>query len=104
MKDFHLPLPDQTWDELRAEAERAQLPVTTITREAISDWLRTRKKIARRKAVMEYATAMAATRFDLDPALESAGVEELLKTVRRRSETESAWGQPWASGPAQRLR
>jgi hypothetical protein len=82
MKNFHLPLPEQTYDELRVEAELARVPATTIAREAISDWLRTRKRIERRKAVMEYATAMAGTRFDLDPALESAGVEALMKTAR----------------------
>jgi hypothetical protein len=82
MKNFHLPLPEQTYDELRSEAERAQLPATTIAREAISDWLKARKRIERRKAVMEYATAMAGTRFDLDPALESAGIEELMKNGR----------------------
>jgi hypothetical protein len=36
------------------------------------------KRIERRQAVMEYATAMAGTPFDLDPALESAGIEELM--------------------------
>jgi len=82
MKNFHLPLPEQTYDELRAEAERAQLPATTIARGAISDWLKARKRIERRKAVMEYAAAMAGTRFDLDPALESAGIEELMKNGR----------------------
>ncbi len=82
MKNFHLPLPEPTYDELRAEAERMQLPATTIAREAISDWLKARRRIERHKAVMEYATAMAGTPFDLDPALESAGIEELLKNGR----------------------
>ena len=80
MKNFHLPLPDGTYEELRAEAERAQLPATTIAREAISDWLKARKKIERRKAIMEYAARMAGTEFDLDPVLESAGIEELLRS------------------------
>ena len=80
MKNFHLPLPERTYDELRAEAERAQLPATTVAREAISSWLRARKKTARRQAVMEYATRMAGTRFDLDPILEAAAIEELIRT------------------------
>ena len=79
MKNFHLPLPEGTYAELRAEAERAQMPATTIAREAISDWLRARRKAARRKAIMTYATDMAGTHLDLDPTLESAAVEELLR-------------------------
>ena len=80
MKNFHLPLPEATYDELRAEAERVQLPATTVAREAISSWLRARKKAARRQAVMEYAARMAGTRFDLDPILEAAAIEELMRT------------------------
>jgi hypothetical protein len=78
-ENFHLPLPEGTYAELRAEAERAQIPATTIAREAISEWLRARKKAARRRAVMEYAANMAGTRFDLDPRVESAAVEELMR-------------------------
>ena len=80
MKNFHLPLPEGTYDELRAEAERAQLPATTVAREAISTWLRARKKTARREAVMEYAARMAGTRFDLDLVLEAAAIEQLMRT------------------------
>lgn len=82
MKNFHLPLPEGTYAELRTEAERTHQPATTIARDAISHWLRARKKAARRKAVMEYAAAMAGTRFDLDPILESAAVEELMTMDR----------------------
>lgn len=82
MKNFHLPLPHGIHAELRAEAERAQMPATAIAREAIGLWLRARKKAARRKAVAEYAAAMAGTRFDLDPVLESAAIEELIKMDR----------------------
>ncbi len=79
MKNFHLPLPEATYEELRAAARRAQLPATTVAREAISSWLRARKKAARRQAVREYAAHMAGTRFDLDPLLEAAGIEELMR-------------------------
>lgn len=80
MKNFHLPLPERTYDELRAEAKRAQLPATTVAREALSGWLRARKKTARRQAVREYAARMAGTRFDLDLILEGAAMEELIRT------------------------
>lgn len=84
MKNFHLPLPEATYQDLRAEAERSQTPATALARHAISQWLRGRKRAARRTAVQEYATAMAGTRFDLDPALESAAVEELLRMDDRK--------------------
>jgi hypothetical protein len=35
MKNLHLPLPEQTYTQLRAEAERTQVPATTLAREAI---------------------------------------------------------------------
>jgi len=34
MKNFHLPLPEQTYTGLRAEAERTGVPATTLAREA----------------------------------------------------------------------
>ena len=79
VKHFRLPLPEGTYAALRAEAERAQLPATTIAREAISLWLRAQKKASRRKAVMRYAAGMAGTPMDLDPVLEAAAIEELMK-------------------------
>ena len=79
MKNFHLPLPEETYADLRAEAEREKIPATTIAREAISSWLRAKKKIARRNSIQVYAAQMAGTSFDLDPQLEAAGIEEMLK-------------------------
>jgi len=40
MKNFHLPLPEHTYAGLRAEAERAGVPATTLAREAVDWWLR----------------------------------------------------------------
>jgi hypothetical protein len=78
MKNFHLPLPDRTWGELRAEAERAQLPATTLAREAIDRWLREQARTARRDGIAAWAAEMAGTHFDLDPDLESAAIEQLV--------------------------
>ena len=54
-----------------------------LSHNPISNWLRARKKAARRKAVMEYAARMAGTRLDLDPDLESAAIEELMRFGRQ---------------------
>jgi hypothetical protein len=40
MRNFHLPLPERTYALLRAEAERARVPATTLAREAIDAWLK----------------------------------------------------------------
>jgi hypothetical protein len=80
MKNFHLPLPEQTYTHLRAEAERAQVPATALAREAIDWWLRQRLRKARHDQIAAYAAEMAGTDLDLDPNLESAGIEHLVKT------------------------
>ncbi len=80
MKNFHVPLPDRTYDHLRAEAARAQVPATSLAREAIDAWLQQQMRKARHDAIVAYAAEMAGTDLDLDPRLESAGIEHLLKT------------------------
>jgi hypothetical protein len=83
MKNFHLPLPDPTYDQLRAEAERAHIPATILAREAIDSWLRQQKRKARHDAIAAYAAEMAGTDFDLDPGLEAAAIEHLLKSDKK---------------------
>ena len=79
MKNFHLPLPERTYSNLRAEAERAQVPATILAREAIDSWLRQQLRKARHAAIAAYAADMAGTKIDLDPDLESAGIDHLVK-------------------------
>jgi predicted transcriptional regulator len=78
MKNFHLPLPEQTYNHLREQAERAGAPATTLARQAIDCWLRQLSRQARHDAIAAYAADAAGTRFDLDPELESAGIEYLV--------------------------
>ena len=82
MKNFHLPLADQTYKQLRAESERRQLPAAALAREAIDAWLREQARKARHDAIAAYAARMAGTDLDLECELESAGIEHLLKTAR----------------------
>jgi len=83
MKNFHLPLPDQTYAHLRAEAERAEVPATALAREAIDWWLRQQRRKARHDRIAAYAAEMAGTDLDLNPDLEAAGIEHLVKTGKR---------------------
>ena len=66
-----------------AEAERAQVPATTLAREAVDEWLRQQARKARQDAIAAYAAEMAGTGLDLDTDLESAGIEHLMKTGRK---------------------
>jgi hypothetical protein len=83
MKNFHLPLPDQTYAQLRAEAERAQVPSTVLAREAIDSWLRQQARKARHEQIASWATTMAGTPLDLDADLEAAGIEHLIKSGKK---------------------
>jgi hypothetical protein len=82
MKNFHLPLQEETYSQLRAEAERAQIPATELAREAIHQWLRLRERRARHDAIAAYAAKTAGTEFDLDPELEQAGIDHLMAQDR----------------------
>jgi hypothetical protein len=79
MKNFHLPLPEETYSHLKAEAARAQVPATILAREAIDSWLRQQLRKARHQAIADYAAEVAGTSLDLDSHLESAGIEHLVK-------------------------
>ena len=82
MKNFHLPLPEQTYLGLRAEAERTGLPATMLAREAVDWWLRQQARKVRHDAIAAYASEMAGTRLDLDADLESAAIEHILNTSK----------------------
>jgi len=83
MKNFHVPLPDQTYDHLRSVAERSKVPATVLAREAIDYWIRQQLRKARHDAISAYAAETAGTSLDLDPELETAAVEHLIKTGKK---------------------
>ena len=85
MKNFHLPLPEQTYNRLRAEAARTQVPATTLAREAVDCWLQEQSRKARQEAIAAYAAEMAGTPLDLDAGLESAAIEHLVKTGKAKT-------------------
>ena len=84
MKNFHLPLPEETYSHLKAEAARAQVPATILAREAIDSWLRQQLRKARHDAIADYAASVAGTSLDLDSDLETAGIEHLVKSGKKR--------------------
>jgi hypothetical protein len=84
MKNFHLPLPDQVYDQLKTEAQRSRIPATSMARHAIQTWLAARRKAARKQAIAAYAAEMAGTKLDLDPELEAASLELLFEREPRK--------------------
>jgi predicted transcriptional regulator len=82
MRNFHLPLPDETYDRLRSIAERSKVPATALAREAIDFWLRQQLRKARHEAIAAFAAEAAGSDLDLDHKLESAAVEHLMQTAK----------------------
>jgi hypothetical protein len=80
MKNFHVPLPDETYDHLRIASECSKVPATVLAREAIELWLRQQKRQARHDAIAIFAAEAAGTALDLDHELEAAGIEHLVAT------------------------
>jgi len=81
-KNFHLPLPERAYEELRREAAREGRPATTVAREAIEEWLERRRKSELHEQIAEYASAQKGSEADLDATLESAAVRHLRKAKR----------------------
>lgn len=78
MRTFHLPLPEELHDALRAEAVADHRPATEIVRQALERWIAERRRQRLDQEIQSYAEAMAGTRFDLDEDLERAGIEVIL--------------------------
>ena len=77
MRNFHLPLPDEVYRDLREEAQRSSRPATAVARQAIERWLQHRRKVARHEAIAAFASAHAGTPLDLDTDLEAASIDHL---------------------------
>ena len=80
MRNFHLPLPDKLYRDLRAEAQRSSRPATALARQAIEIWLRHRRRLIRHQGIAAYAAEHAGSVLDLDSQLEAASIEHLLAT------------------------
>ena len=78
-KNFHLPLPETLYDELRSAAREADQPATRFAQElmraGLDEWHRTR----RRQQIAAYARQVAGSTEDLDPDLERAASDSLVK-------------------------
>jgi len=80
MRSFHIQLPEKTYAELCAEAERSCRSATALARHAIEAWLGYRRKLARDQAIAAFAAEHAGTDLDLDRDLEAASIKCLLES------------------------
>ena len=83
MKSLRIPLSDEAYAQLKAEAAKADLPASILAREAVDSWLKIQARKIRQEAIAAYAAEYAGTEFDLDPALEAAGVQFMLDEPQR---------------------
>ena len=81
-KNFHLPLPEQTYEDLRREADRKGRPATWVAREAIERWLEECRRSELHEAIAEYAAESRGSADDLDRSLEKAATDHLRRTKR----------------------
>ena len=81
--NFHLPMPARLYRDLRAAAERRGVPATVLARQVLEEWLEAHRRLAVSEAITAYAADAAGTAADLDPELESAGVETLSRELDR---------------------
>ena len=84
MPNFHVPLPDGVYRDLREEAERSSRPATVLARQAIEQWLHDRRRETRHAAIAAFAAENAGSPLDLDAELEAASVDLLLATKRNK--------------------
>jgi hypothetical protein len=73
--NLHIPFPPALYKELRAESKRHHLPATKLVREAVRLWLLQQKTTSLNRAITEYASQCAGTKFDLDRDLEAATID-----------------------------
>jgi len=82
-RNFHLPLPEDLYDELRSAAREAAQPATRfaqqLMRAGLEDWRRARRRLE----VAVYARQIAGSTEDLDPELEHAGIRTLRAALDR---------------------
>lgn len=93
-RNFHLPLPDEIYQSIRAEAQRRRRPATVLVREVLEQWLARQRAEGLHAEIANYATKHAGTHVDLDLQLEAAGIEALTgRTAKSRQRRRKAKGK-----------
>ena len=75
--NFHVPLSEPVYRQLKETATRQRRPATQLVKQAVEYWLAEQERLAVHEEIAAYAAAMAESVSDLDPALEAATVDFL---------------------------
>ena len=82
IKNFHVPLPERLYAELRGAAEARGEPATKLAIELVKRGLSELQRVERQRQIAAYATSTANSADDLDSALETAGLAMLRSADR----------------------
>lgn len=74
-RNFHLPLPEELYAELKEQARRRGRPATAVARRAIEAWLQQTRRMELSESIASYASRHAGSPSDLDEELESASLD-----------------------------
>lgn len=77
-KNLHVPLPLVLYNQLRKQSTLSKVPATQIARLAIQSWLEEQRKLSLKNELLEYASIVGGSCFDLDESLEKAAALHLL--------------------------
>lgn len=78
LHNFHLPLCEEDYIELREEAMRTQKTATELARTAIKIWLKQQKRRCLYNSIADYAAEYAGTNIDIDEDLENTSINYLI--------------------------
>ena len=76
-RKMNLPLPATIHAAVFREARRRGTPATRLVRQILGQWLAEQEKARQSEEIRRFAESHAGSEVDLDPELESAGVELL---------------------------
>lgn len=72
---MNLSLPESTHAAVFRKAKRRRVPATRLVRSVLSDWLAAQARERAAEAIRRFAETRGGSATDLDPALETAGLE-----------------------------
>lgn len=74
-RKMNVPLPASMHAAVFREARRRGTPATRLVREILDQWLAEQERARQADEIRQFAESFAGTEIDLDPELETAGLE-----------------------------
>ncbi len=86
VKKLNLPLSPELHAALFTESHNLGIPTTRLVRSVLEEWIEKRRRDRLDEEIYRFAMTWGGTEIDLDPELEQAATEELL-----RLDDDEAW-------------